>query len=201
MYVKLLTALSVVMCIATTTQPYEAMVLVPQKKEEIKNEVKEVTKKRKKKFRRFEDYFERQLGKTGCYRACVSMLKKFNPNLRLATSKTSHYIAQEQGDSLVVINNDYSLIDKMLERNLPVVVGVHHTFRYGYNEGTTDHFVVIVRKGCDSEGTYYQYLDPGTKTGCDKQNKFRFVGRLLQSSSRVYILTQIRPFLNLKSNV
>jgi hypothetical protein len=66
-----------------------------------------------------------------------------------------------------------------LAKGIPVVVGVDHTYNrslsksegktssrntYGYNEGTTDHFVTIVGEGIDSQGKrYFQFFDPGTQ--------------------------------------
>lgn len=66
-----------------------------------------------------------------------------------------------------------------IAKGIPVVVGVDHTYNrslsksegktstkntYGYNEGTTDHFVTIVGQGTDEQGRrFFQFFDPGTQ--------------------------------------
>lgn len=70
----------------------------------------------------------------------------------------------------------FAYIDSYLNQNVPVLVGVDHTFNrilsghkgssksgYGYNEGTTDHFITLTGVGVDVETgkKFYSYLDPG----------------------------------------
>jgi hypothetical protein len=70
-------------------------------------------------------------------------------------------------------------IDSYLKRNIPVLVGVDHTYNrklslvkgvaskasktgLGYNEGTTDHFITLSGIGKDEQGRkYYSFFDPG----------------------------------------
>ncbi len=65
-------------------------------------------------------------------------------------------------------------IDSYLQRKIPVLVGVDHTYNRnldtkvasktgnGYNEGTTDHYITLSGIGKDEEGRkYYSFFDPG----------------------------------------
>lgn len=73
-------------------------------------------------------------------------------------------------------------VDSYLQRKVPVLVGVDHTYNrrlgsksqgskskasktgMGYNEGTTDHFIMLSGIGQDDQGRkYYSFLDPGRK--------------------------------------
>lgn len=70
----------------------------------------------------------------------------------------------------------FSYIDSYLNQNVPVLVGVDHTYNRilsghkgssrsgsGYNEGTTDHFITLTGVGVDVETgkKFYTYFDPG----------------------------------------
>ncbi len=183
------------MLISIKTQPNEVVKLEPQKVN-IPIKIKEIKTELKSKFG--SKFFIPQQGATDCFRACVSMVKRFNSKLDVVTSKEAHYVVQEVGDSLKILNKDFSIIDKMLKIGLPVIVGVHHTFKYGYNEGTTDHFIVIVRKGWDNLGMYYQFYDVGSKlNGVSIKNKLRLSNGYLigqREKGPQYVLTQIRRY-------
>ncbi|MFA0963403.1 hypothetical protein AB9P05_16485 [Roseivirga sp. BDSF3-8] len=62
------------------------------------------------------------------------------------------------------------------------------------NEGTSDHFIIIVGKAKDSKGWYYKYFDPGSsfkeRTGISKSNKLHIGDNEVKSST--YNLSQIR---------
>lgn len=97
----------------------------------------------------------------------------------------------EKANKLHVVSNKFSLLDSMLYMGIPVVVGVHHTYNYGYNEGTTDHYVVVRGLGYDSDGKYYKYFDVGSKLfGAMPSNKFRVVGDTLRDKN--YYVSRIR---------
>ena len=68
-------------------------------------------------------------------------------------------------------------IESYLSQNVPVLVGVDHTYNRdlstkisskngnGYNEGTTDHFITLTGIGMDPKrGKYYSFCDPGRST-------------------------------------
>lgn len=133
-----------------------------------------------------ESSFKKQTTKTGCYKACKRILKGYKI--------TKHkQVLIEQGSSLKVLDSTFLAIDSQLFNGLPVVVGVHHTFRYGFNEGTTDHFLVIVEKNYDELGLYYRFYDVGTRFGTNKDLKLRLIGnKLSYSGRRTYYVSQIR---------
>ena len=65
-------------------------------------------------------------------------------------------------------------LDAYLAAGKPVMVGVTHTFGAGYNERTTDHFLVIVGSGSYDGTKYYRYFDPGraqSKDGTSSLNR------------------------------
>ena len=132
--------------------------------------------------------FRKQSTKTGCYRACRNILNKIGLEV-----KKDRQLLIEEGNELKVMSKDYSSIDSQLVLCNPVVVGVHHTFRYGFNEGTTDHFLLIVEKNYDSLGLYYRFYDVGTRFGTNKDLKLRQVGdKLVYSGRKTYFVSQIR---------
>jgi len=94
--------------------------------------------------------FEQQRTRTGCYSTCNKILNKTG----FKDSKTKYQVVKESGRNIINLDTDYSKIDRQLREGIPVLVGVHHTFKYGYNEGTTDHFVIIIEKGYDENGLY-----------------------------------------------
>ena len=57
-------------------------------------------------------------------------------------------------------------IDLQLDLGNPVQVGVDHGLNYKngiLNEGTTDHFIVIIGKSCENGKVYYRFYDVGTR--------------------------------------
>lgn len=134
---------------------------------------KEVIKKEKK------ITFSKQITKTGCFKACKLIVKDIG---EISTERIQ--IAKEV-DSTLVITPNYSYLDSLLKLGIPVVVGVHHTFNYGYNENTTDHFVVII----DST---YRFYDVGSKYGDSSKLKFNKInGKLVYGK---YTVSQIRKY-------
>ena len=131
-----------------------------------------------------------QRTRTGCYSTCNKILNKTG----FKDSKTKYQVVKESGRNIINLDTDYSKIDRQLREGIPVLVGVHHTFKYGYNEGTTDHFVIIIEKGYDENGLYYRFLDVGTRKGKDISLKFRYnIENLVYSGSRkTYTISQIR---------
>jgi len=63
-----------------------------------------------------------------------------------------------------------------IEKGHPVQLGIDHILGYGFNEGTTDHFVVVVvvGKGCVNGKIYYRFYDVGTsfkEKGASENNR------------------------------
>lgn len=106
-------------------------------------------------------------------------------------------------------------LDSYLDQGIPVEVGVDHTFNKklgksgstkdtkGYNEGTTDHFIVIIGKGFEKGRRFYQFFDPGTKRkekATSTENKLYEIkdglwqGRHAYIQNRTYTLTMVILF-------
>jgi RHS repeat-associated protein len=112
--------------------------------------------------------------------------------------------ARENGNSLQILpaaQQGVQTINAYLSANRPIIVGVNHTLGNTYNEGTTDHFVVIVGSGFANGMTYYRFYDPGTMrmaAGTSPLNRlylranFRLQGTT-QYNGRTYTVSQVRP--------
>ena len=82
---------------------------------------------------------------------------------------TRIYAAELRID-LNVAKNAIKYLDKQLEIGNPVLAGVDHHNQYKYNpkkktvlnEGTTDHFILIIGRLCKSGIIQYLFYDPGT---------------------------------------
>lgn len=98
-------------------------------------------------------------------------------------------------------------IDSQLEKGNPILIGVHHTLNYrgknrkgGINEGTTDHFIVIVGRGYENGKKFYIFYEVGTSnrsSGENDNNKLyvyenRIEGSPHYNSKKKYIVSQVR---------
>ncbi len=97
-------------------------------------------------------------------------------------------------------------INSELEKGNPVLVGLDHTLNYRHNgkpinDGTTDHYVVIVSRGCDNNKVYYRFYEVGTSWahhGQSSSNKlflgddFSLKGTPAHSKNRNYTVSQVR---------
>jgi hypothetical protein len=94
-----------------------------------------------------------------------------------------------------------STIDNYLTNGRPITVGVHHTFNAGYNEGTTDHYIVLVGRGITNGQVYYRFYDVATRhrnLGTSPLNRLYLngnsaTGNTQYSNRRTYTLSQVRP--------
>jgi hypothetical protein len=72
-------------------------------------------------------------------------------------------------------------LDNLLENGYAVVIGINHTINYVHrtegkiNEGTTDHFVVIVARYCENDKIYYQFWDVGATEGTKPEYRFELM--------------------------
>ena len=62
-----------------------------------------------------------------------------------------------------VYNNAVNCINRHLDANRPIIVGVNHTLNKNINEGATDHWIVVTGRGYDTtqQQYYYTYMDTG----------------------------------------
>ncbi|PIW16909.1 hypothetical protein COW36_10965 [bacterium (Candidatus Blackallbacteria) CG17_big_fil_post_rev_8_21_14_2_50_48_46] len=127
----------------------------------------------------------RQQTRTGCYRTSEAMLfnalhgkdgtpdayTEFDARDRIRDGdmgKNEFYVASKenaQGRVTVSKNQATKMLDQLdaeLNAGRPAIVGVSYRKQDGneYNEGVTDHFVLISGRGKDQAGTFYTFQDP-----------------------------------------
>lgn len=143
-----------------------------------------------------------QQTRTGCYRASEAMMynaihgkdgtpdayTEFDARDRVRDGdmeKGEAYIASKENASgrvTVNKNNARKMLDTLdaeLNAGRPAIVGVSYRKQDGkeYNEGITDHFVLITGRGQDEAGTYYTFNDPA-QGGTHKLRLDPVTGRL-----------------------
>ena len=162
---------------------------------------------------------EQGSGNQYCLLTCQSILKEFGinsegPVIEHATKRHAFYqLALEDGSHTKLVydfnasKEGIKYINKELDNNRPIIVGVDHTLDGGINNEqdiqTTDHFVIIVGRGCEKEQVFYQYWDVATQFGEKEKYKFiikdnklinetAYAGRNKPEDSRKFTVTQIR---------
>lgn len=157
-------------------------------------------------------FYKSQSSGTGCKNTCIKMINAFieaTPTKKIDDFTVSGW--QNMLSVAIEKNNDLELqktSDKAIEylntelrSGNPVIVGVHHSNNYGYNEGTTDHYVVVVERGEEKEQTYYRFFDPGSAdVGTDACNRLyknsdgTWQGKRPFDDSKTYVLSQVVLF-------
>ncbi len=71
-----------------------------------------------------------------------------------------------------IYDNAIACINRHLDANRPIIVGVNHTPNKSINEGTTDHWIVVVGREYDTtkKQYYYTYMDTGRSSASDGCN-------------------------------
>ncbi|HVE83186.1 MAG TPA: peptidoglycan-binding domain-containing protein [Myxococcales bacterium] len=151
-----------------------------------------------------------------CYRTCVKMeakvgIKTGGPDTRIQVAsgedKAGHVKTSPES---VKKGRDY--IDGQINAGKPVVVGVSYKReadpKKRYNEGITDHFVLITGRHTDPKTgeTYYTYHNPGSRSaangGDTNPNNRLYVdpgtGNLVHRGSPHFELAQVRRNYPLK---
>ncbi len=139
-----------------------------------------------------------------CARTCVLILK----NSKLSSSAGSptglFQVALENSNHSTIeatsnFQNGLNYLDKELNVGHPVMIGVDHKLGYGVNEGTTDHFIVVVGRGCENGKVYYRFYDVGTRhkeKGTSNSNKLYIINGFLRGKTAyngsTYTMTQVR---------
>ena len=100
------------------------------------------------------------------------------------------------------IKEGMEYLDLSLEKGLPVMVGVNHTFNNNTDNETdiktTDHFVVIVGRTCENGQIYYPFWEVGTSKGKEgykfklESNNHLTCDKPYRKVPEPYIVTQIR---------
>lgn len=144
-----------------------------------------------------------------CYDLCTATLKSYgltyfgSPNdaFRLAYEEDKQLLSWGKNPS-ENYSNAIRCIDEHLNAGRPIIVGVNYDFSLGYNEGTTDHFIVITGRGYDTDygEYYYTFMDNATSIvdkGCSLNNRLYFDGNIDFSgnsmSGQFYDVIQVRP--------
>ncbi len=144
---------------------------------------------------------------SACKKTCDAILVSFGLK---ETSKNKLYqtALENKTHTKLEIKTDQaklgvSYLDSQLEKGNPVQVGVDHDLNYrgGINEGTTDHFIVIIGRGCENGKIYYHFYDVGTSykaKGSSQNNKlyldisdYSLKGKTVYNGN-FYTVTQIR---------
>ncbi|WP_053056804.1 hypothetical protein, partial [Tenacibaculum mesophilum] len=144
----------------------------------------------------------------GCWRTSQKLL------MSAGLSKTSGFktnliqvILEKPSTEIVISDNikakegiDY--INAELEKGNPVLVGTHYKFGYeGNSDKTTDHYVVIIGRGCENNKVYYRFYEVGTsypekgqslKNKLYLENNFLLKGVGQHNISHEYIVSQVR---------
>lgn len=154
-------------------------------------------------------------GETNCLNLCKKILANYGLT-EYGSPLNVFQLMHEKNGKLEYYNKTpqeqykkaIEIIDKHLEKQRPIIVGVNHTLNRGINEGATDHFVVIYGRGYDenSKNYYYTYYEVGKGNVIngynDKTNRFYYIDTekplfFDQSSERGdkarFDVTQVRP--------
>lgn len=154
-------------------------------------------------------------GVTNCLELCKAILKNYGMT-SYGSSNNVFKLMHEKNGKLIPygddVKNNYhnaiECIDRHLEHKRPIIVGVNHTLNNKYNEGATDHFVVIYGRGYDNDNEcyYYNYYEVGKtdiNSGCnDELNRFIFVDgdvpqlydkKSQRTNGDRFDVTQVRP--------
>ncbi len=147
----------------------------------------------------------------GCWRTSQKLL------ISAGLSKTSGYqkgmitTAKENDEhTSIAVTTDakegVEYIDTELKKGNPVLVGLDHTLNYRHNgklinDHTTDHYVIIVGRGCENDKVFYRFYEVGTSWahyGQHSSNKlflgddFSLKGTPASNKEKKYTVSQVR---------
>ncbi|MBF4466253.1 glycoside hydrolase family 104 protein [Flavobacterium sp. LC2016-12] len=137
-----------------------------------------------------------------CWAASVKILKNYG--IIGGTNINPIYTVDQKGNKLNVQNAQAGLdyIDSQLKLGKPVIVGLDDNLRKStYNtHKATDHFFVIVGKGCEDGNIYYRFFDVGSKIseeGTAEKNKLYLQDNLMlvgksYGNTHNYTVTEVR---------
>lgn len=105
-----------------------------------------------------------------CMEGCKQIMAKYK--VATGSSANVYQLLYERNGKLeyydqknysTVYNNAINCINRHLDANRPIIVGVNHTLNKGINEGTTDHWIVVTGRGYDTgqKMYYYTYMETG----------------------------------------
>lgn len=120
-------------------------------------------------------------GMKNCLDHCKLILKRYGLT-NYGSSATAIQLLKESENKLVYATDNpketyetaIKCINEHLEAGRPIIVGINHTLGNKYNEGTTDHFVVIYGRENDTHYMYYEVGKSAVVAGYNDENN-RFV--------------------------
>jgi hypothetical protein len=144
------------------------------------------------------NFMHQKLGKSDAYTE-FDTRSRINYEDRRIDNETTPGIISENAAGRVSIKRDkglnmVNLIDQELTNNKPVIAGVSSRKQEEgkeYNEGITDHFVLITGRNYDQDGVYYTFNDPYAGGKDDKFRLDPLSGKLygIGDSNRKYDVT------------
>lgn len=118
-----------------------------------------------------------------------------------ATGQTFQIYTAQNGVNNTVLSHGLSYLKYALSNGIPVIVGVDDAPGHpGNRDSTTDHFIVLVGMGTDSNGKYFQFYDNASSEvsqGANSLNKLYYnstTGIISGSSQTDYANRQPRPY-------
>lgn len=135
----------------------------------------------------------------GCFRRCLEMLSFAGCSLsnnRITMVENNNGTA---GVATVFFSDGISAIDNSLNNGNPIIVGVDDGSSNSYNEGLTDHFIIITGYTINDSGIKeYSFFDPrtsnvnkGTRGNALSVINGKLVGSF-QNGTINYTVTQVR---------
>ena len=120
-----------------------------------------------------------------CMVGCRAIMENYgvapgssNNVYQLLIEKDGDLVYYDVENYQTIYDNAIACINRHLDADRPIIVGVNHSPNKGDNEGATDHWVVITGRGYDSEQQqyYYTYMDTGryqasSAAACDSKKK------------------------------
>ena len=111
---------------------------------------------------------------------------------------------EKGGVDMEQTNKAIEYIHKQLDEGIPVFIGVDEGITQDINNGTTDHYLVIVGQGNDDNGNYFLVYDNATAfqeygTSCEnklyQQSDGRLSGtiELVGGNKQTYTISEVRP--------
>lgn len=146
---------------------------------------------------------------SNCLTLCQKVLRNYgltsygdSNHIIRVTSSGSGTIKPWGNDPAQSLKNAIECIDKHLDANRVIIVGVEHSLGYKPNKDGTDHYIVITGRHYDSykQRYYYTFMDSGTSKsneGCSPDNRLSIEGQdfsgYTKRSGLYYTVTHVRP--------
>jgi len=155
---------------------------------------------------------EEGTNKKGCWRTCHKILINYGLGEKSGyRDNLIQVVIENSTKKTIEVNKSKAkegvkYIDKELEKGNPIIVGTHYKFGSNINEGTTDHFVVIVGRKYVEGIQRYIFWDVGTRRGASTEWKFELQNDKLiaektyKQGNKTYTVTQVRKNIGYEYN-